>query len=67
MDKDIVQGVSYFKYETQPIKTNEIYTILYIAISTTTLIILNGINAVMIFKLNNSDYDYSCNVIFAIQ
>lgn len=29
MDKDIVQGVSYFKYETQPIKTNEIYTILY--------------------------------------
>ena len=29
MDKDIVQGVSYFKYETRPIETNEIYTILY--------------------------------------
>ena len=27
---EIIQGVSFFKYENPPIKGNEIYTILYI-------------------------------------
>ena len=29
MGKEIVQGVSYLKNETQPIEANKIYTILY--------------------------------------